>query len=131
MSNCLEGEIVSHFSNIILLIIPGRKSFQDSQLTHNSQGITQYFPWELCVLLKSFFPKLAQTKQTARPKKNIEMSSKKKDRNIWIKQWMEYNKISFGESKHMYRWHIDGTDVCLNCWLLVTGKYIAFLVHLW
>ena len=30
-------------------------------------------------------------------------SKNQKDRNIWIKQWMEYNKISFGKNKHMYR----------------------------
>ena len=48
-------------------------------------------------------------------------SRNQKERNIWIKQWMEYNKISFGRNKHMYRWHIDGMEVCINCWLLVTG----------
>jgi len=49
------------------------------------------------------------------------LSKKHTERNKWLSNWLECNKISIGNDTYMYRWHVDGTEVCINCWLSVTG----------
>ena len=50
-------------------------------------------------------------------------------RNAWLQQWLENNKINIGTNKYMYRWHIDGIEVCLHCWLSVTGATKYKIAH--
>jgi hypothetical protein len=47
------------------------------------------------------------------------ISKNELEKNRWLREYLEYNQINI-EDNQITRWHIDGTDVCKNCWLIAT-----------
>ena len=57
------------------------------------------------------------------------LSRNQTERNKWLSNWLDCNKIAIGNNQFMYRWHINGTEVCSQCWLAATGATKYKLLH--